>query len=170
MQLALLKSQCALSHTHFLLPKPTVNETLTLGNVFVPQSPAAVTRLLPPNPNFPCTAYCRLQNPTTLLTLSLPSWITSIIGKTSETPRLRGLLKATELGSWIRRGSRLVQCPRTDIVDKVWTNLLQWEGRRVVVELQGLNAERPRETIRAPSFSSNCLSHSEFASLPLWCR
>jgi hypothetical protein len=137
---------------------------------FVPQPSAAVTRLLPPNPNFPSTAYCRLQNPTTLLTLSLPSWITSIIGKASETPRLHGLLKATELGSWIRRGSRLVQCPRADIVDKVRANLFQWGGRRVIVELQGLNAERPRYIIRAPGFSSNCLSHSEFASLPLWCR
>ncbi|KIJ91928.1 hypothetical protein K443DRAFT_685571, partial [Laccaria amethystina LaAM-08-1] len=100
--LALLKSQCALSHTHFLLPKPTVNETLTLGNAFVPQPTAAATCLLPPNPNFPSTAYSRLHKPTTLLTLPLPSWITSIIGKASETPRLHGILKATEPGSWIR--------------------------------------------------------------------
>jgi hypothetical protein len=89
------------SDTHFLLSKPTVNETLTLDDSFVPQPSAAVTRL-PPNPNFRSTAYSRLQNPTTLLTLSIPSWITSIIGKAFQTPRLRGLLKATEPGSWIR--------------------------------------------------------------------
>ncbi|KIJ93728.1 hypothetical protein K443DRAFT_684272, partial [Laccaria amethystina LaAM-08-1] len=39
--------------------KPTVNEkTLTLlGNAFVGQPSAAATHLLPPNPNFPSTAY-----------------------------------------------------------------------------------------------------------------
>jgi hypothetical protein len=51
-------------------------------------------------------------------------------------------------------------------VDKVRTNLFQWEGRRVIVELQELNGECPRYIIRPPGFSSNCLSHSEFASLP----
>ncbi|KIK05034.1 hypothetical protein K443DRAFT_379718 [Laccaria amethystina LaAM-08-1] len=40
------------------------------------------------------------------------------------------VVKATGPRSWIRRGSHLVQCPRADIMDKVWTNVLQWEGRR----------------------------------------
>ena len=82
-----------LSHTHMLLSKPTVNENLILpGNFFVPQRSAAATRVLPPNPNFSSTAYSRLQNLTTLLTLSLPCWIISIIGNAFQTPRLHGLL------------------------------------------------------------------------------
>ncbi|KIJ91256.1 hypothetical protein K443DRAFT_492619 [Laccaria amethystina LaAM-08-1] len=99
MQLALLKSQCTLSHTHFLLSKPTVNETLTLDDSFVPQPSAAATRLLPRNPNFPSTAYPRLRNPTTLLILPLPSWITSIIGKAFQTLRFHGGLASVRCKS-----------------------------------------------------------------------
>jgi hypothetical protein len=44
-------------------------------------------------------------------------------------------------------------------VDKVRTNVLQW-GRRVIVELHRLSAERPRYTIRPPGFFSNCLSRN----------
>ena len=54
-------------HTH-PLSKLTVDEKLALlRNALVPQPPsAAVTRLLPPNSDFPYTTYSRLQNPTTL--------------------------------------------------------------------------------------------------------
>lgn len=70
MQLALLNSQCTLSHTHLLLSKTTVYEKLTLlRNAFVPWPfSAAATHPLLPKPKFASTTYYRLQSPTTLLT------------------------------------------------------------------------------------------------------
>ncbi|KIJ99012.1 hypothetical protein K443DRAFT_189946 [Laccaria amethystina LaAM-08-1] len=93
----------------------------------------------------------------------------SIVGKAFQTPRMHGLsafqfvVKATELRSW---RSHLVQCPGTDIVDKVWTNVLQW-GRRVNVELQGLWTERSQDPTLSPAFfqtSSLKTQHGELTS------
>ena len=68
------------------------------------------------------------------------------------------VVKAMKQESWIRRGSRLVQCPRAGIVDMVRTNLLQWGGWKMIVELQQLSAERLRYTIQSLGFPSACLS------------
>ncbi|KIK00260.1 hypothetical protein K443DRAFT_679261 [Laccaria amethystina LaAM-08-1] len=148
----------------------------------MPLSPpfsAAATRLLPPNSTFPSTTYSRLQNPTTLLTLSPSSSIMSIIGKAFHTVRTHSLLVSARCkcdGARILGKMRFSSCSmstsgyhgrfgRILFNGKVGGGLLNCKGG--ALNVHGTPFAHP---VYLQILSPETQGHGELASPPLWCR
>ena len=135
-QLALWESQCIGTPTFSHRPsKPTPMKN---QSSFGPQPfSAAATRLLPPNLNFPCSTHSRLQNPTTLLSLSPSSWMMSVIGKAIQMPRMHSLLvpvRCKRDGAGILKGRGSRHCSMSTRGYRGQTNFVQCGGRRVTID------------------------------------